>query len=649
MATPEFNSISTTFTPLSGNRNVDSLINGTQWGDLGPGNGVTITYSVPQAEAVWANEYAIWLDNEPSQFTPLNNTQAENFREALEAWSNVANITFVEIEETAISVGEIRVGYSGILSPTTAAAWTYLPSNYPEAGDIWLDPNFAPNQDLSAGGNGYSTLLHELGHALGLKHSFESIPHLPKKFDTFQYTVMSYTDSPLYATLDYPETPMLYDIAAIQYLYGANMSYHTGDDTYAFSNSVSTIQTLWDADGNDTLSAENQTLTAVIDLREGGFSSIGPDNFGGTATQNVAIAFGASIENAIGGSGNDLIFGNAGNNLLDGGAGADTLYGGLGNDTYYVDNASDVVSEKKGGGIDTIITEVSFTLGKDLENLTLSGTANLNGTGNKSANILLGNVGNNMLSGLAGSDSLFGEGGDDALSGGSGNDTLYGGSDSDTLSGDAGNDFLYGESGDDTLTGGAGNDTLMGGDNNDTLQGNAGNDFLYGDAGEDGLSGGTGNDILYGGDDNDTLLGDAGKDQLYGEDGDDILDGGASNDTLVGGGGIDMLTGGTGADLFVFDTRPDSDNIDVILDFSVKDDTIQLSLGIFDALFGVGVLATDEFVLGPNALDSNDHIIYNSLDGALYYDADGNGELNAIQFASLSPNLSLTHFDFIVT
>lgn len=457
---------------------------------------------------------------------PFNASQQQAFRDALEAWSNIANISFVQVAETSSLVGEIRAGFSSVLSSTDAAAWAYLPSPDPEAGDLWLDPYYPPNQLLDKGGYGYLTLMHEIGHSLGLGHPFESSSKV-SKYDNLQYTIMSYTDSAYYRTMAYPVTPMLHDIAAMQYLYGANMNYRTGNDIYSFSSSTSntTILTIWDAGGTDTLSASNQYLDAIIDSREGSFSSIGPDTLGANAKFNIGIAFGVTIENAQGGLGNDTLVGNSADNLLDGGSGADSMSGGQGNDTYVVDNSNDLANEsiKGSGGIDTVLSEISYSLGKNIENLTLQGTGSINGTGNSIGNILIGNDSSN------------------------------------------------------------------------------------------------------------------------------ILDGGKGDDVLDGKKGSDLLIGGKGKDTIVFADLFDDGSIDRILDFSVRDDTINLSLSVFDQLPGTGFISVTAFHIGPAAQDADDRIIYDKATGALFYDADGTGlDYTALQFASLSPNLLLTPLDFNV-
>lgn len=166
----------------------------------------------------------------------------------------------------------------------------------------------------------------------------------------------------------------------------------------------------------------------------------------------------------FGGAGADTVLGGGGNDRLDGGAGTDRMQGGKGNDVYIVDASGDRVIEARKSGVDTVLSTATYSLGTNVEKLTLQGSAAIDGTGNGSANTLQGNKAANTLSGLGGNDLLKGEGGNDALLGGAGNDNLQGG---------AGNDWLTGGTGNDVLAGGAGRDRFVfnSNDGNDTITG----------------------------------------------------------------------------------------------------------------------------------------------------------------------------------
>jgi Ca2+-binding RTX toxin-like protein len=236
-----------------------------------------------------------------------------------------------------------------------------------------------------------------------------------------------------------------------------------------------------------------------------------------TLTGSSALSgTGNALDNVLtGNSANNTLIGNAGFDTLNGGAGADTLRGGTGNDLYMVDHTGDSVTENANEGTDTVQSTITYTLGANLENLTLSGTAAINGTGNTLDNILIGNTAANTLTGNAGNDTLNGGAGADTLRGGTGNDlyVIDHTGDSVTENANEGTDtvqstitYTLGANLENlTLTGttvvnGTGNtagNVLTGNSAANTLTGNAGNDTLNGGAGNDTLVGGTGNDVYY--------------------------------------------------------------------------------------------------------------------------------------------------------
>ncbi|BFU95945.1 MAG: hypothetical protein NTNFB02_26670 [Nitrospira sp.] len=304
----------------------------------------------------------------------------------------------------------------------------------------------------------------------------------------------------------------------------------------------------------------------------------------GTAGNDV-LTGGVGNDQLFGRAGNDTLVGGAGNDLLDGGAGVDNMRGGLGNDTYVVDNAGDVVTENTNEGIDSVQSSITYTIGANVEHLTLTGAANINGTGNALDNILVGNSGNNTLAGGAGNDRLDGGLGNDTMIGGTGNDTFVVNQAGDvvTESSNQGIDTVEsavtcnlgsnvenltltgttdingtGSSANNVLLGNSGNNQLEGGSGNDQVDGGHGNDLLQGGSGEDSLAGGLGDDMLTGGSDNDVLDGGDGFDTLDGGSGNDILRGGAGNDSLSGGSGADQFTGGTGNDTLTGGSGNDS-------------------------------------------------------------------------------------------
>ena len=485
--------------------------------------------------------------------------------------------------------------------------------------------------------------------------------------DNRQFTIMSYFGGYNAATgtwaLDgtspsytYSQTPMVYDIAAIQALYGADTTTRTGDtvygyncnfitdkDIYNFSLNAIPIFTIYDAAGaNDALDCSVWAGNQSIDLTPGSYSSVRGLNY------NVGIAFNTFIEKAIGGAGNDTLKGNAvantltgndGNDTLDGGLGIDTLIGGLGNDTYIVNlTATNIMQDtfgagEAGDGIDTIILRegVSATLGAvalalEIENLDASATlatALLNLTGNASDNILTGNAAANLLSGLDGNDTLIGGAGNDTLGGGAGNDVLNGGEGSDIYTvGDA----TYKLQAEINDTGLSGIDelrftSLLAGTTLTVFAGDTGLETVVIGTGTAAVADITGTVALNvnasaatnaltitGNAGANSIVGGAGNDLLFGDAGNDTLIGGEGNDTLRSGLGSDVLDGGNGDDAYAIDV-----STDVILADSGGIDTVNVYYAT-----GTYTLAADlEHItlFGATAINGTGNALNNTITG----------------------------------
>lgn len=413
-------------------------------------------------------------------------------------------------------------------------------------------------------------------------------------------------------------------------------------------NGATAHDTLNGADGNDRLNGDsgNDTLSGG-----GGHDTLNGD--GGNDTLNASLGNdqlnGADGNDSLdGGDGNDAMNGDAGNDTMQGGNGADTFRGGAGDDLMVGATGRDRVDYSAAAGgvqIDLVIAVAQDTGGAGID--TLNGIENIQGS--QHADTLLGTNGINWLSGLDGDDRLDGRGGNDTLLGGNGSDTLIGGDGNDTFNGGAGSDTAdYSGAGSAVSvdlridgfqsTGGAGSDALHQIEN---LIGSIFGDVFNGNLLANALNGGDGADTIYG---------QGGADALHGESGNDLLNGGAGNDLLHGGTGNDVLGGGIGADTFRIDTVPSATDLDVIVDFTSGQDTIELSIAALPALaiFGPGALEPGELNFGTARSVLPAYLIYESSTGILYYDADAEGGNDPVAIAMLGANTALAAADIVL-
>ena len=363
-------------------------------------NSTVISYSFPGLNTT-TPLYSYEDDRGEISAIPFSSAQADDIRQAFKEISKFVNITFVEIEEDGSSAGTIRLAMNTITDEAGnyregIAATADPPSEEPRGGDVFFNKQFNSGnfstglvQNSETGVGDVTVLYHEIFHALGMEHPVDNKETLfQESKNSREYTVMADEFSSENGAdfnlngnnYKVASTPMVYDIAPLQYLYGANMSHNASDTTYSYKPDTPFIEAIWDAGGTDTLDFSNFNKANTISLVDGEYSTIGFD-VDWSMTDNLGIAFDAIIENAIGGSGDDTIKGNSSDNSIEGRSGNDIIDGGLGVDTViYKDissaytlltNDDGTINVDHSSPSDGLIDEGLDTL-KNIENINFS-------------------------------------------------------------------------------------------------------------------------------------------------------------------------------------------------------------------------------------------------------------------------------------
>ncbi len=433
---------------FSGNRNVDATLIGSRWGIS------NLTYSFPTSGSNYnGNNYD--TNGVSNYHIDLGPQQQAAARASFAQIAAATGLTFTEITDTDTVHANIRISQSA--DADVGSAYGNFPSDTRGvAGDIWFGRTSQPYYDIAYRGTwGYATMMHEIGHTMGLKHGHQDYTSSDLSFyfgttprfgsqsltpdrDGQAWSLMTYTPAPFTNSnfagdkISQPQTYMQYDLAALQYMYGANFNTNSTDTVYTFSQTTGEMfingvgqgvpsgnkifLTIWDGGGNDTIKASNYNGGVTIDLRPGEFStvdsaqlvnSLAAQNLTSIAPGNFAMSLlynndsRSLIENAIGGNGNDMFIGNTANNFLDGGAGSDTV-------------------------VFTSITGVNVTLNDTNSDVIVSHDGETDTL--RSIENIVGTAGNDVLIGNSLNNALYGSlGGADVLTGNDGNDTLVGG------------------------------------------------------------------------------------------------------------------------------------------------------------------------------------------------------------------------------
>jgi len=436
---------------FTGNRNVDATLIGSQWGTT------NLTYSFPTSGSNYA-DYTFDTNGVNAYHIDLGTQQQQAALAAFAQLSALTGLTFTQITDTDTVHANIRISQTA--DNDAPSAYGNFPSDTrAQAGDIWFGRTNQPYYDMAYKGTwGFSTMMHEIGHTMGLKHGHQDYTNSDLSFyfgttprfgsqsltpdrDGQAWSLMTYSPAPGVGQpfagdkISQPQTYMQYDVAALQYMYGANFNTNSGDSVYTFSQTTGEMfingvgqgapsgnrifLTIWDGNGNDTIDLSNFANGVTVDLRPGEWSTADQNQLvNSLAYRNTGVAMAPGnfamsllynndarslIENATGGAGNDIFVGNTANNVLDGGSG--------GSDSVIFTSITGVNVTLNDTNTDVIVSH-------DGETDTLRSIENIGGTsgndtitGNSLDNVLTGgNGGTDVLTGLGGNDTLVGGG-----------------------------------------------------------------------------------------------------------------------------------------------------------------------------------------------------------------------------------------------
>lgn len=455
-----------------------ALLSGSYWGGIEvTGRPTIVTFSFPTSAPGYVTGIPGFTAATVASFQAFSASEQADARAALDEWAKACNIVFVEVAPGQGDINFQKVDLDTTASYSGAGGIGFYPWG---AWNGWTYPSFT--NDLDASGDVFmntqvafdpGTLLHEIGHALGLKHPTEVVGSHTQ--------VLANNDPDQTIMAEGPGGSGIlqqFDRDAVAAIYGAEVTglpdVVTGDASATYSVAENAFVASW------SWIAATQTLTQTGRATN--------DTIRGTSVHDVINGSGGR-DKLFGLAGTDTLNGGAGNDTLDGGGDADRMVGSTGNDAYFVDDAGDVVVELYNRGYDRVYASVGYTLTSNVEELLLVGDS-LTGNGNALANSIFGDgVYADNINGLNGNDYIVSGGGADTVHGGNQNDTVWGGDGADRIYGDANNDWLYGEGDDDTISGGAGNDTITGGEGKDSLSGNGGSDvFVFAGIADSGTS-----------------------------------------------------------------------------------------------------------------------------------------------------------------